>query len=127
VEASIKRRQCYWFGGIHKHTLSGDPQAYTGRKPGVFILTATKITLAFVQWSVKIRAPMSKTIKKLKQVIRDSAKTQYRLAADSGVAESVISRLNTGKTNITIENAERLCDALDHEIILQPKPAKKGK
>ena len=66
---------------------------------------------------------MSELLEKLKQAIRDSDKSRYRLAQETGIAESALSRLMSGERGLSIEAAEKLADALDLEIVVrQVKP-----
>ncbi len=70
---------------------------------------------------------MSDLLDELKAAIRDSAKTRYRLAQETGVAESALSRLMSGQRGLSIEAAEKLAGALGMEIILRPAKRRGGK
>ena len=63
---------------------------------------------------------MVKTLDRLRQAIRDSDKTRYRLAKKSGISESALSRLMSGERGLSIEAAEKLAEALELEIIIRP-------
>ena len=53
--------------------------------------------------------------------IEASGMTRYRIAQESGIAESVLSRLMSGERGLSIETAERLADYFDLEITIRPK------
>lgn len=57
--------------------------------------------------------------RQLRQAIRDSGLTIYRLAKDSGVSQPVLSRFVNGKRGITLATASKLAEALGLE--LRPK------
>ncbi len=53
--------------------------------------------------------------------IEASGKTRYRIAQDTGVAESVLSRLMSGERGLSIDALETLADYLGLEIVMRPK------
>ena len=61
----------------------------------------------------------AKLERQLRQAIRDSGLTIYRLAKDSGVSQPVLSRFVNGKRGITLATASKLAEALGLE--LRPK------
>lgn len=63
---------------------------------------------------------MSELLETLKRAIESSTKSRYRLAQESGIAESGLSRLMSNERGLSIEAAERLAKALDLEIIIRP-------
>lgn len=70
---------------------------------------------------------MSKITEALRIAVKASEKSRYRLAKDSGLAESALSRLVSGERSVTIESAERLAEALGLELVIQPKGRGSGK
>lgn len=72
-------------------------------------------------------ALMAEILDRLKKAIRKSGKSRYRLARESGIAESALSRLVSGERGLSIEAAEKLALALDLEIIIRPAKRKAGK
>ena len=55
----------------------------------------------------------------IRQAIRDSSKTIYQLAIESGCDQSNIRAFMAGKRGLSVAALERLCDIL--ELELKPK------
>ena len=55
----------------------------------------------------------------MRRAIETSDKTRYRIAQESGVPESGLSRLVNGQTAVTIETAERIAETLGLTIELR--------
>lgn len=53
----------------------------------------------------------------LRQAIKDDGRSEYRIAAEAGVARSQLTRLAQGYT-LTVETVERLADALGYDVRL---------
>ncbi len=53
---------------------------------------------------------------RLRVAIRDSGKTVYRIAKESGVAHPVILRFLSGERDIRLETAERLAAVLNLQL-----------
>jgi len=70
---------------------------------------------------------MAEILDRLRQAIRESGKTRYRLAEDSGIAESALSRLMSGERGLSIETADKLAETLGLEIIIRPVKREAGK
>lgn len=70
---------------------------------------------------------MAEILNRLKQAIRESDKSRYRLAQETGIAESALSRLMSGERGLSIDAAEKLARALDLEIVIRPATRKAGK
>ncbi|MCE9592330.1 MAG: helix-turn-helix transcriptional regulator [Planctomycetes bacterium] len=68
---------------------------------------------------------MSEIVQSLRQAVKASEKTQYRLAKEAKVAQSMLSRLLSRERGLSIEAAERLADVLGLELVLRPKTVKK--
>ncbi len=64
---------------------------------------------------------MGRLLDEIRDAIEASGKTRYRIAQESGIAESVLSRLMSGERGLSIDGLERLVDYLDLEIIVRPK------
>lgn len=70
---------------------------------------------------------MAKTLNAIRTAIDRSEKSRYRIAQDTGIAESVLSRLMSGERGLSIESLELLADYLELEIIIRPRRTRKGK
>lgn len=70
---------------------------------------------------------MAAILDRLRQAIREGGKTRYRLAQETGIAESALSRLMSGERGLSIDAAEKLARALELEIIIRPAKRKAGK
>jgi len=67
------------------------------------------------------------TLDAIRDSIEASGKSRYQLARESGVAESVLSRLMSGERGVSVRTAERIADALGLEIVVRPKRRRKGR
>lgn len=65
-------------------------------------------------------------IEAIAQAVEASGETRYRIAQESGVSASQLSRLVNGNRGLTVETIERLADYLGYEIALKPKARKRG-
>jgi transcriptional regulator with XRE-family HTH domain len=63
----------------------------------------------------------------MRAAVAASGKSRYRIAQDTGIAESILSRLMSGETSLAADNAEKLADYLGLEIVLRPKRARSRK
>ncbi len=70
---------------------------------------------------------MSKVFDEIRKAIKASDKTRYQLWKETGIKQSQLSRLMSGESGVSVENLERLADALGLEIILRPAKAKASK
>ena len=57
----------------------------------------------------------------LRRAIKRSGMSRYRVAQLSGISEAVLSRFASGQTDLTMENADKLCAALGLRVVLDPK------
>ena len=62
----------------------------------------------------------------IRKAIKASDKTRYRLSKETGIVQSQLSRLMSGEKGVSLDNLERLADALDLEIVIRPKQAQKS-
>ncbi len=60
-------------------------------------------------------------LEQLRSALEASGVSRYRLSAESGVSQSHLSRFVSGESGCSVENAERIADALGLEIVLRPK------
>lgn len=58
----------------------------------------------------------------LRKAIRDSKKSQYLIAKDTGISQPMINRFANGERGISLETADKLMEYLGLE--LQPKQAR---
>ena len=70
---------------------------------------------------------MGRLLDEIRDAIETSVKTRYRIAQESGIAESVLSRLMSGERGLSIDVLERLADYLELEILVQSKRPQKGR
>ena len=72
---------------------------------------------------------MGQLISEIKKAIQASGQTRYRIAKESGVAQSQLSRLMSGERGLSLDAVEQLADYLGLEIIIRPKRrrTKKGR
>ena len=68
--------------------------------------------------------PRRQSVDQLRCSTKTSGGTRYRIARESGIAESVLSRLVSGERGLSIDALERLADYLGLEITMQPKRRK---
>jgi transcriptional regulator with XRE-family HTH domain len=66
---------------------------------------------------------MSQIFDTIRKAIEASDKTRYRLSKETGIDQAQLSRLMSGKEGVSVENLERLAEALDLEIIIRSKTA----
>ena len=70
---------------------------------------------------------MGRLLEEIRDAIEVSGKTRYRIAKESGIAESGLSRLMSGERGLSIDTLERLADYLGLEIVILPKRRRKGR
>jgi transcriptional regulator with XRE-family HTH domain len=63
----------------------------------------------------------------LRQAIERSGKSRYRISQESGVSQSVLSRLVSGERGISTTTVDALLAALELKVVLKPKPTRKPK
>ena len=63
----------------------------------------------------------------IRKAIETGGKTRYRLSKETGIDQAQLSRLMSGKEGVSMENLERLVEALGLEIIIRPKKVEAGK
>jgi transcriptional regulator with XRE-family HTH domain len=63
----------------------------------------------------------------IRRAIEQGDRSRYRIAKDTGISQSHLSRLMSGERGLGTEAAERLADYLGLEIIIRPKRRRKGR
>jgi transcriptional regulator with XRE-family HTH domain len=61
----------------------------------------------------------------LRQAIKNSKVSRYRIGKELGIDQSVLSRFVSGEIGLTVANVEKIADYLSLEIVFRPK-AKEG-
>jgi transcriptional regulator with XRE-family HTH domain len=64
-------------------------------------------------------------LNQIRLAIQGSNKTQYRIAQETGISRSQLSRLMHGERGLSIEALEKLAESLNLEILVQSKNRKK--
>ena len=64
---------------------------------------------------------MARLLDEIRDAIEASSQSRYRIAQESGIAESVLSRLMSGERGLSIDALETLADYLGLEIVMRPK------
>lgn len=64
---------------------------------------------------------MPRIADQLRQAIKRSGKSRYRVSLDSGISEAVLSRFVSGKSDLTLANTDKLCKALGLRVVLEPE------
>ena len=70
---------------------------------------------------------MGRLLDEMRGAIETSGKTRYRIAQESGIAESMLSRLMSGERGLSIDALETLADYLGLEIVMRPRRRRKGR
>jgi transcriptional regulator with XRE-family HTH domain len=82
------------------------------------------------QRALDLEAGMSRIREEIVAAIRDAEErgiTRYRIAMDSGVAQSQLSRLMSGEQGLKLETAEKLCEALGIRIDIKRRKRRSRK
>ncbi len=64
---------------------------------------------------------MSLIFDTIRSAIQTSPKTRYRLWKETGVDQAQLSRLVAGQKCVSLDNLERLAEALGLEIVIRPR------
>ncbi len=70
---------------------------------------------------VDVTMPGMEILEAIRDAIETSGKSRYQLARESGVAESVLSRLMSGERGMSIGTVERMAEALGLDIVVRPQ------
>ena len=70
---------------------------------------------------------MGNLLDEIRKAMKASGKTRYRLSKETGIDQSHLFKLWNGEAGLSVENLERLAEALGLEIIIRPAKAGKTK
>jgi transcriptional regulator with XRE-family HTH domain len=70
---------------------------------------------------------VERILDQIRKAIRAGDKSRYRIAQETGIPESQLSRLMSGEKGLSIESLERLADCLGLEVTIRPKRRRKGR
>ena len=70
---------------------------------------------------------MSHLLNKVRKAMKSSELTNYRIAKDTGITQSQLSRFARGERGLNVENIEWLADYLGLEIVVRRKKRRKGR
>ena len=70
---------------------------------------------------------LAKLLEEITRAIEASGNTRYRIAKDTGIAQSQLSRFMHGDAGLGVEAIERLADYLELEIIIRPRRGRSRK
>jgi transcriptional regulator with XRE-family HTH domain len=57
----------------------------------------------------------------LREAIEKSDMSRYRISAESGVSQAVLSRFVNGQADLTLAKAEKICEALGIDLSLKKR------
>lgn len=69
--------------------------------------------------------PMATVTDTLRRAVEDCGQTRYRIAKETGIPASVLSRFVASGAGLRSENLDRLCAYLG--LVLKPGKARKGR
>lgn len=72
------------------------------------------------------KTPPNPISKQLRDAIRASGYSRYRLSQETGVGQSVLSRFMAGKYNLSLANIDRLAEFLGLRLLQDKRRRKKG-
>ena len=64
---------------------------------------------------------MGQLLDEIRNAIDANGKTRYRIANDTGISQTQLSRLMSGERGLSIEALEKLVGYLGLEIVMRPK------
>ena len=64
---------------------------------------------------------MSEIYDQIRQAIRASDKSRYKLWLETGIDQGQLARFMAGESGLSVENTEKLIDALGREVIIRLK------
>jgi transcriptional regulator with XRE-family HTH domain len=70
---------------------------------------------------------MGNVLDEIRKAMKASGKTRYRLWKETGIDQSHLFKLWNGEAGLSVENLERLAEALGLEIITRPAKRKTAK
>ncbi len=63
----------------------------------------------------------------LRAAIRQCGKTRYRIAQETDISESILSRFVNRGAGLSLANIDKLCECIGAEIVLKSKGTKPAK
>ncbi len=70
---------------------------------------------------------MGQLMDQIREAIRASGKTRYRISKDTGIDQAGLCRLMQGTHGLSVGASERLLDYLGMEIVVRPKRGRKDR
>ncbi len=70
---------------------------------------------------------LKKMTDQVRQAIDDSGLTRYRIAQDTGIDESTLTKFHNGQRGLSTDVLDRLGEYLGLRIVMDRKPKTKGK
>ena len=64
---------------------------------------------------------MAQLIESIRAAVEASGETRYRIAQQTGIAESQLSRLMNGERGLSVDTLEILADYLGLRIVIEPR------
>jgi transcriptional regulator with XRE-family HTH domain len=72
--------------------------------------------------------PKRKFSDDLRRAIARSGKTRYQISAETGLAQSTLSKFVNGKGGLSVEGIDAICQSIGARLTVEgPAPRKKGK
>ena len=72
------------------------------------------------------KQPLRKLTDQLRQAIDDSGLTRYRIAQETGISESTLSKFYLGQRGLSMDAMNALGECLELVIVSKRNPKKKG-
>lgn len=63
----------------------------------------------------------------LREAVRQSDKSRYRISIETGIPQSVLSRFVHGQSGLGVENIDLLCECIGARLVVDAKPKSKSK
>jgi plasmid maintenance system antidote protein VapI len=70
---------------------------------------------------------MAPILDDIRNAIKTSGKSRYRMSKDLGISEGQLSELMAGTKGLSVEAVERLVEYLGLEVVIRPKQQRKGR
>jgi transcriptional regulator with XRE-family HTH domain len=70
---------------------------------------------------------MAPILDDIRNAIKASGKSRYRISQDLGISEGQLSELMAGTKGLSVEAIERLVEYLGLEVVIRPKRQQKGR
>jgi transcriptional regulator with XRE-family HTH domain len=90
--------------------------------------TASRLDILVVYTSTSIQGKLGAVnmdvLDAIRQAIDRSGRTRYRIARDTGLDESNLSKLMRGEAGLSIESLTKLAEYLGLELVVRPKKGK---